>query len=98
DTKTTHISYTTLFRSNFDGQSEATVTTDSDGRAAVVLTLGPDGGFDNNVVGATFSNNPGSAATFTASGKIVGEPADTKISGVVRSEEHTSELQSRFDI
>lgn len=68
---------------NFGGQVEKTVKTDSDGRAAAVLTLGPDEGFDNNLVEASFPNNPGFAASFTASGKTVGEPEDTKISGVV---------------
>lgn len=68
---------------NFDGQSEQTVTTDSDGRAAAVVTLGPDEGFENNLVEASFPDNPGFAASFTASGKTVGEPQDTKISGVV---------------
>ena len=68
---------------NFDGQPAKTVTTDSDGRAQAVLTLGPDEGFDNNLVEANFPNNPGFAASFTASGKTVGEPEDTKISGVV---------------
>jgi hypothetical protein len=67
---------------NFAGQSEKTVTTDSDGRAQVVLTLGPDEGFDNNVVEAGFSESAGSA-TFTASGKKPGRSEDTKISGVV---------------
>ncbi len=60
-----------------------TVTTDTDGRAAIVLTLGLEEGFDNNVVEATFPNNPGAAAVFMASGKVAGDPADTTISGVV---------------
>jgi len=68
---------------NFYGQPATTVTTDSDGRAAAVLTLGPDEGFDNNVAEASFPGNPGFGASFTASGKTVGEPQDTKISGVV---------------
>jgi hypothetical protein len=68
---------------NFGGQAETTVTTDSDGRIAAVLTLGPDEGFDNNLVVANFPGNPGLAASFIASGKTVGEPEDTKISGVV---------------
>ncbi|MBI3756537.1 MAG: hypothetical protein HY267_01020 [Deltaproteobacteria bacterium] len=68
---------------NFSGQAETTVTTDTDGRAAAVLTLGPDEGFDNNLVEANFPNNPGFAASFTASGKTVGKPEDTTISGVV---------------
>lgn len=68
---------------NFDGQSELTVNTDSDGRAQAVLTLGLDEGFDNNLVSAAFPGNPGTAATFMASGKVAGDPQQTKISGVV---------------
>lgn len=68
---------------NFAGQTTQTINTDSDGRAQAVLTLGPDEGFDNNVVEATFPNNPGAVASFTASGKTAGNPQDTKISGVV---------------
>lgn len=68
---------------NFNGQAAKTVTTDSDGRAQAVLTLGPGEGFDNNLVEANFPGNPGFAASFTASGKTVGQPEDTTISGVV---------------
>ncbi len=68
---------------NFAGQSETTVTTDTDGRAAAVLTLGPREGSDNNMVAASFPNNPGLAASFAAAGKTVGKPEDTRISGVV---------------
>jgi len=68
---------------SFAGQPVVTVPTDSDGRAQVVLTLGPAEGFDNNVVKATFPDNAGAPATFVASGKIAGNPAETQISGVV---------------
>ena len=68
---------------SFAGQPSMTVTTDSDGRAQAVLTLGPDEGFDNNMVNAAFPGNPGAAATFMASGKVAGDPQQTKISGVV---------------
>jgi len=67
----------------FDGQSTITVKTDSDGRALAVLTLGPEEGTDNNVVQATFPNNPGFPAIFVASGKVAGDPAATTITGVV---------------
>ncbi len=67
----------------FNGQSEVTIMTDTDGRAATVLTVGLEEGFDNNVVEATFPNNPGAAAAFLASGKIAGDPDATTISGVV---------------
>jgi hypothetical protein len=68
---------------NLAGQPAVTVTTDSDGRAQVVLTLGPEEGFDNNVVKATFPGNTGGPAVFVASGKIPGNPEDTLLSGVV---------------
>jgi hypothetical protein len=68
---------------NFNGQAEVTLPTDSDGRVAATLTLGATAGFDNNLVQATFPNSPGQAAVFVASGKAVGDLAETKISGVV---------------
>lgn len=68
---------------NFAGQPAVTVTTDSDGLAQVVLTLGSEEGFDNNMVKATFPGNSGARATFVASGKIPGNPEDTALSGVV---------------
>ncbi|MGH8103886.1 MAG: hypothetical protein ACREJQ_05115, partial [bacterium] len=68
---------------SFNGQSEVTLPTDSDGRVAATLTLGMTAGFDNNLVQATFPDSPGQAAAFVASGKTVGDPAQTKISGVV---------------
>lgn len=68
---------------NFAGQPAVTITTDSNGLAQVVLTLGPEEGFDNNVVKATFPGNTGGPAVFVASGKIPGNPDDTILSGVV---------------
>ena len=44
---------------DFDGAESLTVDSDTDGRVLVVLTLGPDEGFDNNVVSATFEGNRG---------------------------------------
>ncbi|HEU4401486.1 MAG TPA: carboxypeptidase regulatory-like domain-containing protein, partial [Candidatus Polarisedimenticolia bacterium] len=68
---------------SFNGASSFTVGTDSDGRAAATLTLGPLEGTDNNRVEATFPGNPGLPAVFTASGQAAGDPAQTAISGVV---------------
>jgi hypothetical protein len=68
---------------NFAGQSVVTVTTDSDGRAAAVFTLGDEEGFDNNLIEVTFPGNSGAPATFVASGRIAGSPTDTRVSGVV---------------
>lgn len=65
------------------GDHTQTVVTDSNGRAIAVLTLGTQIGNDNNVVEATFPNNPGSLAAFAASARAPGNPANTSISGVV---------------
>lgn len=67
----------------FDGQSSIFEMTDSDGRATATLTLGPLEGLDNNVVEANFIDSTGAAAIFSASGLAVGDPGDTRISGVV---------------
>jgi hypothetical protein len=68
---------------NLAGASSQTVTTDSNGRAITVLTLGTQIGNANNVVEATFPNNPGSPAAFAASARAPGDPTRTRISGVV---------------
>ena len=60
-----------------------TSTTDGDGRALVLLTVGTEDGFDNNVVEATFPGNPGQPAAFLASSDIPGDVATTRITGVV---------------
>jgi hypothetical protein len=59
------------------------VTSDSNGRAIAVLTLGTQPGNANNVVSANFTGNKGFAASFSASAVTPGDPAQTKISGVV---------------
>jgi len=66
-----------------EGESSKTVITDSDGRAAITLTLGLQEGNANNVIAATFPTNDGFPAAFTASGRVPGNPAATTISGVV---------------
>ncbi|MBL8229538.1 MAG: hypothetical protein JNL98_13700 [Bryobacterales bacterium] len=66
-----------------DGLSTVTRVTDSDGRALVTLTLGPEAGVENNRVTANFAGNPGRAAAFSASGRVAGDAAQTRISGVV---------------
>jgi hypothetical protein len=68
---------------NLGGATSQTVNTDSNGRAIAVLTLGTQIGNANNVVEATFANNPGLAAAFAASARVPGVPANTAISGVV---------------
>lgn len=67
----------------FAGSESLLVTTDSDGRALAMLTLGAEEGNSNNVVAATFAGNPGSPASFLASSRLAGNPAATTISGVV---------------
>jgi hypothetical protein len=65
------------------GESEATVVSDGDGRALVVLTLGPRAGIANNVVAATVAGREEEPATFNASAREPGDPLQTSISGVV---------------
>jgi hypothetical protein len=68
---------------NFDGEPSITVVTDSDGRALARSTLGPNAGIENNRVQATILGHAGAPAVFVSSGQAVGDPASTKISGVV---------------
>src|SRR5262249_44160777 len=68
---------------HFACQPGVTVTTDSDGRAAAALTLGPHEGNADNLIKATFPSNQSFPAAFTASGRVSGDPARTIISGVV---------------
>ncbi len=68
---------------SFDGNTSFTVKTDSDGRAAATLTLGMQEGNANNLVEVSFPSNTGFPASFTASGRAPGNPAETTISGVV---------------
>lgn len=65
------------------GASSATILSNDDGRASVVLTLGPDPGVANNVVHARFEGLTGLPAVFTASAAVPGRAADTRVSGVV---------------
>jgi glucodextranase-like protein len=68
---------------NLGGASTQTVTTDSNGRAIAVLTLGTETGNSNNVVEATFPGNAGIPVVFSASARAPADPANTTISGVV---------------
>jgi hypothetical protein len=67
----------------FNGLANLTVDTDGSGRAVALLTLGPEEGFDNNVVEADFAGLVGLPASFVASGKAPGDPVATSVSGVV---------------
>jgi pimeloyl-ACP methyl ester carboxylesterase len=66
-----------------NGAPNITVTTDSDGRAGVTLTLGLQEGNANNLVTADFAGDTGFAAAFTASGRAAGARSKTVVSGVV---------------
>jgi PKD repeat protein len=69
---------------SFDnGQSSTTVITGSDGIARAVFALGFEPGINNNVVTATFQGLTGLVTTFTASGLVSGDPANTTFNGVV---------------
>src|SRR5262249_20666229 len=68
---------------SFGGQSSITVTSDSDGRVAATPTLGLQEGNANNLIEANFPSNQGFAASFMASGRAAGNPANTTLSGVV---------------
>lgn len=68
---------------SFASQPSVTVNSDSDGRVAALLTLGGQEGNSNNLVEANFPGNTGYPAAFTASGRAVGDPARTTITGVV---------------
>jgi hypothetical protein len=65
------------------GNPTVTKTTDSDGRATVVLVLAQQEGVNNNVVSASFAGLTGTPASFVASGMTPGNPANTTVSGIV---------------
>ena len=68
---------------NFDGGQVATASTDDDGRARIVLTLGPDAGINNNLIQASLSGTGLQPILFTASGLGIGPSSETRVSGVV---------------
>lgn len=68
---------------SFGGLPTSVVTTDLDGLAEAVWTLGPDAGVNNNQARATFAGLLESGASFSATGRRVGPPGDTRLSGVV---------------
>jgi hypothetical protein len=65
------------------GQITSLQTTDSDGKASVVLLAGQQEGINNNVVTADFSGLQGQPAAFTASGVVPGLIQNTTITGTV---------------
>jgi hypothetical protein len=68
---------------NLAGQVERVVNTDTDGKASVLPTLGPQEGVNNNIVTANIPNNPGLAVVLTASATPEGPASKTTVSGIV---------------
>jgi hypothetical protein len=68
---------------NLGGATTISTNTDSDGRAFVTLTLGPDEGINNNVVLAGSPGVTNSSAVFTASGQTPGAVNATRVVGLV---------------
>ena len=66
-----------------DGEPAKVVTTDSRGRAIVTWTLGPLVGVANNTARASLAGAAGEPASFVASSRVAGDPAQTRIAGVV---------------
>lgn len=65
------------------GETSVEETTDLDGLAGVILTLGAEEGIDNNVVVADFPALTEAPASFSASGQLKGDVAETAVSGLV---------------
>jgi len=65
------------------GAASATADTDDSGLASVRLVLGPTSGLDNNLVEASFEGLATLPAAFKASAFVLGDPAQTAISGVI---------------
>lgn len=70
---------------SFSGQDSVEILTDPDGIAEAEWTLGPEPGTANNEASATFPDNPGLPAVFTASGFATGPPEETTVEGVVQN-------------
>jgi hypothetical protein len=68
---------------SIDGATQVDYVTGVDGIARAILALGPAPGISNNVVTATYEGLTTMAATFTASGLVPGNPAETRFKGVV---------------
>jgi hypothetical protein len=67
----------------FGGAASVTVPSDDSGLATARLTLGPQAGLDNNRVEASFPALAARPATFKASGFLLGDPAQTRVAGIV---------------
>jgi len=74
---------------NFDGELDKTVVVGADGVGRAVLTLGPAEGTNNNIVVASFPDNPTLPASFVSSALLAGPPEDTRFAGVVLDNTNT---------
>jgi hypothetical protein len=74
---------------DFGGQASLVRTTDTNGLARAVFTLGLTPGINANVVRAAFAGMTQSPALFTATGLTPGNPAQTRFSGVVLDNAYT---------
>ncbi|MCA8837702.1 MAG: carboxypeptidase-like regulatory domain-containing protein, partial [Proteobacteria bacterium] len=71
-----------------NGEANTTTTTDADGRARAHLITGPETGMDRQRVTAHLTNTAASTG-FTASALMPGDPAQTRISGIVLDNQNT---------
>ena len=72
-----------LGQGSFNGDNTRITSTDSDGRAVAVLTLGHEIGVERQVVAATVEGVTGIPVTFRATALEPSDPSQTRISGVV---------------
>lgn len=70
---------------SFGGNDVVVATTNSDGLAEALWTLGPEPGKGNNEASADFAGNPGAPAIFLATAEITGPVEATRVSGVVQN-------------
>jgi hypothetical protein len=68
---------------NLSGNQTITVNTGADGTAHALLTLGPEAGTQNNAVAAAYQGQTDPPILFAASGRALGQVADTTFTGIV---------------
>jgi len=71
-----------------NGENAFTTTTDMDGRASAIFSLGAEEGLDEQRVTARLTGT-NARVSFTLSGFVPGDPSQTKISGVVLNNQDT---------
>ncbi|MGH7340131.1 MAG: carboxypeptidase regulatory-like domain-containing protein, partial [Candidatus Rokuibacteriota bacterium] len=80
----------TVGQGHLDGPSSVTKSTGLDGLVRAVFTLGTDPGINNNLVIAGYEGLTGLPAAFASSGLTAGDPAETRMSGVVLDNAHAT--------